>query len=264
MDAVAADKKNQVEGQLSLFDSLIEDVTVKYTELAEYDTMQLLAGEKEVLGMYVSGHPLDDYADTKREFTFVTSMLYVKDYDENGEEISVLNRELTGKTVCMGCIVESHERKMTGKQQRFAVGRLEDREGSVAFSMYPRAYESYGSLLESDVPVKAYGKLDLRDESEPKISLERLEIWENGAKKRTDVTRSGVIYVLVDDPAMTKIVTGLLAMFPGDVPVRAQMKGKDGRMCLREFRQKVEPNEELLSRIANLVGEDRVRYAPAK
>ena len=264
MDAVAADKKNQVEGQLSLFDSLIEDVTVKYTELAEYDTMQLLAGEKEVLGMYVSGHPLDDYADTKREFTFVTSMLYVKDYDENGEEISVLNRELTGKMVCMGCIVESHERKMTGKQQRFAVGRLEDREGSVAFSMYPRAYESYGSLLESDVPVKAYGKLDLRDESEPKLSLERLEIWENGAKKRTDVTRSGVIYVLVDDPAMTKIVTGLLAMFPGDVPVRAQMKGKDGRMCLREFRQKVEPNEELLSRIANLVGEDRVRYAPAK
>ena len=70
--------------------------------------------------------------------------------------------------------------------------------------------------------------------------------------------------MLVDDPAMTKIVTGLLAMFPGDVPVRAQMKGKDGRMCLREFRQKVEPNEELLSRIANLVGEDRVRYAPAK
>ena len=149
--------------------------------------MQILAGEKEVLGMYVSGHPLDDYTDTRREFNFETSMLYVKEYDENGDEVSVLNRELTGRNVCMGCIVESHERKMTGKQQRFAVGRLEDREGSIAFSMYPRAYESYGHLLEADLPVKAYGRLDLRDESEPKISVEKLEPWENGARRRAVV-----------------------------------------------------------------------------
>ena len=264
MDAVATDRKNQVEGQLSLFDELIEDVTVKYTELPEYDLMHILAGEKEVLGMYVSGHPLDNYTDTHREFNFETSMLYTKEYDENGDEVAVLNRALTGRNVCMGCIVESHERKMTGKQQRFAVGRLEDREGSIEFSMFPRAYENYGSLLEADVPVKAYGRLDLRDESEPKISLERLEVWENGAKKRADVTRSGVIYVLVEDPAVTKIVTGLLAMFPGEIPVRAQMKNVDGRMCLREFKQKVAPDDELLRRLANLVGEDKVRYDRSK
>ena len=77
-------------------------------------------------------------------------------------------------------------------------------------------------------------------------------------------TQSGVVYVLVGDSAVTKIVTGLLAMFPGDVPVRAQMKGSDGRMCLREFRQKVEPTDELLERIANLVGSDRVRYDRGK
>ena len=264
MDAVATDRKNQLEGQLSLFDSLIEDVTVKYTELAEYDLMHILAGEKEVLGMYISGHPLDDYADTRREFNFDTSMLFLKEYDEEGEEVSVLNRELTGRTVCMGCIVESYERKLTGKQQRFAVGRLEDREGSIPFSMYPRAYEQYGALLDADVPVKVYGKLDLRDESEPKVSVEKVEIWENGARKKTDVTRSGVIYVLVEDPAVTKIVTGLLAMFPGTVPVRAQMKGKDGRMCLREFKQKVVPDEELLRRLANLVGDESVRYTLPK
>ena len=191
-------------------------------------------------------------------------MLYTKEYDENGDEVAVLNRALTGRNVCMGCIVESHERKMTGKQQRFAVGRLEDREGSIAFSMYPRAYETYGHLLESDSPVKAYGRLDLRDESEPKLSLERLEVWENAAKKAAAATRSGVVYVLVSDPAVTKIVTGLLAMFPGSVPVRAQMRNAEGKMCLREFRQKVEPSDELLKRIANLVGEENVRYTLPK
>ena len=73
-----------------------------------------------------------------------------------------------------------------------------------------------------------------------------------------------MVYVLVSDPAVTKIVTGLLAMFPGSVPVRAQMRNAEGKMCLREFRQKVEPSDELLKRIANLVGEENVRYTLPK
>ena len=69
-----------------------------------------------------------------------------------------------------------------------------------------------------------------------------------------------MVYVLVSDPAVTKILTGLLAMFPGDVPVRAQMRNAEGKMCLKEFRQKVEPSDELLRRIANLVGDESVRF----
>lgn len=260
MDAVVSDRKNKMDGQMSLFDDLIEDVSVKYTELPEYDKMHVLAGEKEVLGMYVSGHPLEDYADTAKEFDFDTSMLFVKDYDENGEEVSRVNGELANRNVRMGCIVESHERKMTGKQQRFAVGRLEDREGTIAFSMYPRAYEQYGALLDSDTPLKVYGKIDLRDESEPKISVDRVEPWQNGAKKDENAAGTGVVYVLVDDDAVTKLVTGVLAMFPGEVPVRAQMRGADGKMCLRTFRQKVAPTDDMLRRLVNIVGAAHVRY----
>lgn len=264
MDAVVSDRKNKMDGQMSLFDDLIEDVTVKYTELPEYDKMHVLAGEKEVLGMYVSGHPLEDYADTAKEFDFDTSMLFVKDYDENGEEVSRVNGELANRNVRMGCIVESHERKMTGKQQRFAVGRLEDREGTIAFSMYPRAYEQYGALLDSDVPLKVYGKIDLRDESEPKISVDRVESWQNGAGKEDNSAGAGVVYVLVNDDAVTKLVTGVLAMFPGEVPVRAQMRGADGKMCLRTFRQKVEPTDDMLRRLVNIVGAAHVRYEKNK
>lgn len=260
MDAVSSDRKNKMEGQLSLFDELIEDVSVSYTELPEYDVMQVLAGEKEVLGMYISGHPLDDYADTAHEFDFSTSMLTLREYDENGDEVITLNRDFAGRTVKMGCIVESHERKMTGKQQRFAVGRLEDREGSIAFAMYPRAYEQYGMLLEAGTPMKVYGRVDLRDESEPKIVIDKLEPWENTRKKNAAAIRSGVVYVLVDGDSTIRLVTGIIAMFPGDVPVRAQMRGADGKMCLREFAQKVEPTDELIRRLGTIVGENHVRY----
>ena len=262
MDAVATDRKNKQEGQMSLFDDLVEDVTVKYTELAEYDKAQILSGEKEVLGMYISGHPLDDYVAAAGEFDFDTSMLTVSDVDENGEEVRKVNSELNGRTVRMGCIISSAERKFTGKQQRFAVGRLEDREGTVAFSMYPRAYEQYGTLLEADCPVKVYGKIDLRDESEPKISVEKMEVWENKRKKEQNATKTGVVYVLVEDDAVRKLVTGVLAMFPGDIPVRAQMC-VNGKMCLKEFRQRVEPTDELIKRLANIVGESKVRYVKA-
>ena len=259
MDAVVNDKKNKMEGQMSLFDDLIEDVTVKYTELPEYDKMHVLAGEKEVLGMYVSGHPLDDYADTAKEFDFVASSLFVKEYDQNGEEVTRVNAELANRYVRMGCIVESYERKMTGKQQRFAVGRLEDREGTIQFSMYPRAFEQYGALLEADTPVKVYGKLDLRDESEPKISVEKMEAWTNGAAREESALKSGVIYVLVNDETASKLVTGVLAMFPGDVPVRAQIK-VNGKSQLKEFRQRVVPSDELIKRLENIVGAAYVRY----
>lgn len=69
-----------------------------------------------------------------------------------------------------------------------------------------------------------------------------------------------MVYVLVDGDSTIRLVTGIIAMFPGDVPVRAQMRGADGKMCLREFAQKVEPTDELIRRLGTIVGENHVRY----
>ena len=73
-----------------------------------------------------------------------------------------------------------------------------------------------------------------------------------------------MVYVLVGDPAVTKIVTGLLAMFPGDVPVRAQMKGMRRQDVPERVQAEGGTPDELLERIANLVGSDRVRYDRGK
>ena len=124
MDTVLADKKNKLSGQLSLFDELIEDEEIKYTETEEYPKADILKYEKEVLGMYLSGHPLDDYNDDRHEFDFDTSMLYVEEADEDGNVGMVVDKNLENKQVKFGCIVSSFEKKVTSKQQKFAVGRL--------------------------------------------------------------------------------------------------------------------------------------------
>ncbi|MBQ9107342.1 MAG: DNA polymerase III subunit alpha [Clostridia bacterium] len=268
MATVANDKKSSMTGQMSLFDELVEDVSVQYTELDEYPKQQLLAGEKEVLGMYVSGHPLDDYKARKGEFNFDTSMIYYAEdsaentYDEEeveDEQQMKVDTSWSGKQVSLGCIVSSYEKKMSKNNgQKFAVGTLEDKMGAISFSMYARAYDQYGALLDTDAPVKVYGRIDLRDESDPKVNVDRIEVWQNN-QKETSATRSGILYVLISNLTEQKLVAGVLTMFPGDTPVQAQVK-RDGKSMLMAYPMKVEICDELLKRIANIVGEERVKY----
>ena len=255
-------------GQMSLFDELVEDVSVQYTELDEYPKQQLLAGEKEVLGMYVSGHPLDDYKARKGEFNFDTSMIYYAEdsaentYDDEeveDEQQMKVDTSWSGKQVSLGCIVSSYEKKMSKNNgQKFAVGTLEDKMGAISFSMYARAYDQYGALLDTDAPVKVYGRIDLRDEADPKVNVDRIEVWQNN-QKETSATRSGILYVLISNLTEQKLVAGVLTMFPGDTPVQAQVK-RDGKSMLMAYPMKVEICDELLKRIANIVGEERVKY----
>ena len=266
MATVANDKKSSLSGQMSLFDDLVEDVSIQYTELDEYPQEQILADEKEVLGMYVSGHPLDNFKSRKGEFNFDTSMLYVADFVENGtsndvyEEGMAVDKEWDGKQVSMGCIVSSFEKKVSkSNQAKFAVGMLEDKMGTISFSMYARAYEQYGKLLESDAPLRVFGRIDLRDETDPKVNIDRLELWKNSNPVQTNTTNRGILYVLVNTQTEQKLISGVLTMFPGDTPVQAQV-WRNGKQVLMEYPMRVDVTDDLLKRLKNIVGETRVKF----
>ena len=258
MDTVLGEKKNKLTGQMSLFDELIEDDEIKYSEVREYDKAQRLSYEREVLGMYISGHPLDDYEDVSGEFNFDTSQLLVEDQDEDGETVMVADQSLDGKPVKFGCIVSSYEKKTTAKQLKFAVGRVEDKMGSVAFSMYPKVYERYGSFLDSEEPIKITGRVDLRDESEPKITIDRVEIWQNVNANKAQNSGS-VVYVLLANDSEKELVSGVLQMHPGATPVIAQVK-ENGKYVLKKFPYSVTPDQEFLHKLQLIVGEKNIKY----
>lgn len=264
MDTVLCDKKSKVSGQMSLFDELIEDTEIKYTEVEEYPKSQILAFEKEVLGMYLSGHPLDDYNDAGCGFDFDTSMIYTEEADEDGNVNMVVDQNLANRSVKFGCIVSSFDKKLTSKQQKFAVGRVEDRMGSIAFSMFPRAYETYGELLAGDLPLKVYGKIDLRDESEPKVNIERAEIWQNSSFKASGQNNgNGVLYVLIENGVQKDMVVDILELYPGNTICQAQVV-QSGKPKLMQFAQKVAICDELLMRLQNILGEKHVKYCEKK
>ncbi len=259
MDTVAADRKNRLSGQMSLFDELIADTEIKYSEREEYPKKLILSYEKEVLGMYVSGHPLEDYRDDKKEFNFDTNMLFVEGENDEHEVVMVVNRDLAGKSVKFGGIISSYQTKATQKQQKFAVGIIEDSFGTIDFTMYPRVYEQYGTLLDGDDPLKIYGRLDLHDENEPKISIDRLEIWQNNVTVNKVEAPKGILYVLLEDSSKYRFVESILQMYPGLTPCQAQMK-KDGRYRLVEFDTKIEISDELLHRLQVAIGDKCVKF----
>lgn len=170
IDQVNQEKKSAMTGQMSLLDFLGEeekkDFDVKYPNVPEYDKEELLAYEKEVLGIYVSGHPLEDYQELMDSNISATTHDFIADPD-------------TGETVAkdqilytIGGMVASKTVKMTKSNQNMAFITLEDLLGSIEVVVFPKKYEQYRQILEPDSKIFVYGRASI-SEDEGKMLLER-------------------------------------------------------------------------------------------
>ena len=269
LDAVNRDKKNQESGQLSFFDELFAPADlnyspIKYTEREEYDKQEILREEKNNLGMYVSGHPLEDYIPyNKFEFSLenlVVSQGLEADQENDDASQDIYNEELDGKVVKFGCIVERKDKKKTKKNQVFATGRLEDLTGDIEFTMFPQVYERCYDALISEQPVVVTGKLDMKG-AEPKIVLDDMVIWDisngsqdNGPSINTDEMMVKVLCLTEDEK---NFVQAVCLANPGNNMIRI-LYGRDPQ-TRKAYRGNFELNEETLNQIKNRLGEKRVR-----
>lgn len=184
MDIIAKDKKNSECGQLSLFDTLIDDefTKFKYPDLQEYSEVNKLMLEKEVLGMYVTGHPLNSFRREFDKLSFNTGMLAVLPEDNSDsssvtgeEEIGYktvnYDRSLDGRRVRMGGIVKEYERKFTKRGDSMGVGVIEDLYGQIQFVLYSRSFEQYRDLLRENAILIMDGSLVIKEDEMPKINV---------------------------------------------------------------------------------------------
>lgn len=182
IDQVNQERKNAISGQMSLMDFLGEEekkeFDVVYPDVEEYDKEELLGYEKEMLGVYVSGHPLDDY----REFlsdnvSAVTLDFYPEDADDSdGDEDLQVNLETVAKDqqyYTIGGMISAKTVKMTKNNQNMAFITLEDLVGSIEIVVFPKKYEEYRTLIEPDSKVFVYGRASIT-EKESKLLLEKM------------------------------------------------------------------------------------------
>ena len=173
MDSAAQKKKNAITGQMSLFDLMGEDDRKAYSitlpDVPELPRDQLLAFEKEVLGIYVSGHPLEEYEDFWRKQITATGSEFTYDEEIGGVRIA------DQKRVVVGGILEEKTVKFTKSNQQMAFITLEDLTGSVEVIVFPKKYEEYGKYLQEDAKLFVEGRTSAEDEKDSRLICDK--IW---------------------------------------------------------------------------------------
>ncbi len=177
--------KQRNSAQMNLFGDILgeEKLEVAYPDIAEYELNEKLSKEKQVLGVYVSGHPFEKYVHAFPDCTFDCS--FFDDYVEDEDGNRTFNRVSDGMRITMAGIIASYRRTMTKRTGTYmAFMTLEDVYGSVECVCFPSAYEKYKAEIINDRIVKVRGKLDV--DAEKGVSLIIDEIIPMETQERTD------------------------------------------------------------------------------
>jgi len=169
MDGAAKTRKNNVAGQISLFGDLLGDAGLDVPppplpDISEYPPRALLAMEKEMTGVYITGHPLDEYREPLSRMEVNAQFLSTLSEEREDHGLS-----MDGLSAVMAGIITEKKTKSTRKGDMMAFITLEDLYGSTEILIFPKTYEKYRHLLEPDTLVSIYGHLSVREDDPTKL-----------------------------------------------------------------------------------------------
>ena len=228
MDTVSSTRKKNLEGQMGLFSLLEEEdkaAQIQIPKLAELKKADLMAMEKETTGIYLSGHPMDDY----RPFLKGTRVVPISDLMD--EESHYQDDAI----VSVAGIVQNVKSKTTRNNSMMAYVTVEDDTASIEMLAFSNVLNQYGGYLRENSPVVITGRLSIRDEKEPQIVINRARPITDFSEAPAPVEKTvpasqprqfGTLYLQVEgenDPNYRK-VKAIVNMFPGEGTVKVFLK----------------------------------------
>lgn len=284
MDAMAHDRKRNLEGQVSLFEGLLgEDVpslvpVQELPDLAEFDTRAMLAMEKEMTGVYITGHPMMEYEKYMEQYP--VNLLTILESREEG-------LSLDGKEVTLPCIIQSRRNRTTKTNRLMANLVIEDLYAQMNAMVFPGVVERLNFVLQPDALVLLKGRVSIREEEDPMLLVDDAKPWEPEKQQNAEQERPHLIngrdlplYGVQSEPkpAQTQkvsqqetlwlkvktfdndfMITGLLAMlrrFPGTVGVKVYA-AKEKRLV--KLHDTVSTDPELMAKLTLLLDEGNVK-----
>ena len=258
MDSVASDKKRNIDGQISLFgmvDESIREPEVIYPDIKEFAKNNLLSMEKEMTGLYISGHPLDEYEKSLKMMTSTTIETIFQSYeaimDGLGEDEHLIQ---DNQRVILGGILAEVNQKVTRNNSIMAFLRLEDLTGVIEVVVFPKTLEKTRNLINLDSMVIIKGRVSIKEDEEPKLICESIEPLEK--------INSDKVYIRVDDLQMAKFMKSQL------VNITSQYKGDSALYVFTANDRKnyrmprdmwVNLNSEVLFELKKIFGESNVK-----
>lgn len=284
MDAMAHDRKRNLEGQVSLFEGLLgENVpslvpVQELPDLAEFDTRAMLAMEKEMTGVYITGHPMMEYEKYMEQYP--VNLLTILESREEG-------LSLDGKEVTLPCIIQSRRNRTTKTNRLMANLVIEDLYAQMNAMVFPGVVERLNFVLQPDALVLLKGRVSIREEENPMLLVDDAKPWEPEKQQNAEQERPHLIngrdlplYGVQSEPkpAQTQkdsqqetlwlkvktfdndfMITGLFAMlrrFPGTVGVKVYA-AKEKRLVKLHDTVSIDP--ELMAKLTLLLDEGNVK-----
>ncbi len=255
MDTIATTRKKNLDGQMGLFGMLEEDdpvATIPIPKLAEMKPADLMAMEKETTGIYISGHPMDDYRQYLRN-THVVPMSALM-----GEESHYQDEQI----VSVAGIVQSMKTKTTRNNSLMAYVTVEDDTAAIEMLAFSNVLSQYGGYLRENEAVVITGRLSIRDDKDPQIIINRArpitdfsEAPQAVVQQTQPIVSNGTLWLRLtgeEDPRYRK-VRSIVNMFPGDGTVKVFFE--DTRK-LRGAKASFDPR--MLQELKNVLGNENV------
>ena len=251
MERIIHDRKNNMAGQISLFDivdeSQKEEFEVKLPDVGEYSKEMLLAFEKEVLGVYISGHPLEEQEELWRKGITNTTADFMLDEETGAARVK------DQSVVTIGGMIADKKIKYTKNDKVMSFLQVEDLVGSVEVIVFPRDYEKYNAKLMEENKVFIRGRVSVEEEKDGKLICERITAFDEIPKK-----------LWVRFPTMESYEKAQEELFS----LMADSDGRDGVVIYVEDKKvmktlppnkNVNADETLLEKLSGRFGKDNIK-----
>ncbi len=248
MDSVAASRKRNLDGQMGMF-AMLEDtdasVSIAIPKLDEMSKADKMLYEKETTGIYISGHPMDDYrAYLKKTHVVPIGTLMGEDCPYKDDAV-----------VSVAGVVQSVKMKTTRNNSTMAYITLEDDTASIEMLAFSKVITEFGSYLVENAPVVITGRFSLRDDKDPQIVVNRARPMSDFANEKTEQPKEATLYLRLptETDGLFEEVKAVISRFPGDSPAVvyfADTKQRRGTRC--------KMTERLLQELTAILGSENV------
>ena len=252
MDSISTSRKKNLEGQMGLFDMLDEQdsaARIPIPKLKELSRTDLMAMEKETTGIYISGHPMDDY----RQYLKNTHVVPI------GSLMEEDSRYTDDQVVSVAGIIQSVKMKTTRNISMMAYVTLEDDTAGVEMLAFSNVLNQYGGYLKENCAVVITGRLSLRDDKEPQIIVNRArpitDYSEAPQPQQPRLSRDTKLYLRLpgEEGKLFSKIRAIIHMFPGENSVVVYFADSGKRLGAR-----AQLRETMLQELKNVLGEENV------
>ena len=254
MEGVTLNRKKNIEGQMGFFEMAEETAVVMMEDLLpnikEFSEKLRLSMEKEVLGLYITGHPLSEYEGELNKY--VTAYSHDLMYNEETEEVKVKD----GNRIRVGGIIVDKITKTTKNNQMMAFITIEDLFGTIECIIFPHTFTKYSTLLEKDTAILLDGTVNIKEEENTKLLVNSIRPLVK--EQQTNAYTLSISIKNDEDLALVEKIKPTLRQYPGNVPVYVLLEHRKKKLrAERDLWIKI--NDELLESLKGVFGEENIK-----